>query len=288
MHQNISFTSQRLTIAGHLYLPEKGHKPFPLVILCHGFCGVKELLIPNYADYFSRHGYAVLTFDYRGFGESQGEQGRLQANYQIDDILSAIDYGVSLNNIDPERIALWGTSFGGANAVVAAAKDHRIKCLLIQLAFADGERVITGRMSEEEKLRLQKSIERMKIKKSTTGREMMVPIAKILSDPQSVDFYKTYRMQFPALGIKIPFLTIAETMQHKPEQYIKDIAAPVMIVAAENDGVNPAEESKRLYALASEPKQLHIEAKATHYELYNSKHFNHVVNRQLKWLKAHC
>ena len=288
MRKNISFTSQTLNIAGHLYLPEKGHGSFPLAILCHGFCGVKELLLPAYADHFSRHGYAALTFDYRGFGKSEGEPGRLVPAYQVEDILSAIEYSSTLDEIDSDRIALWGTSFGGANAIVAAAQDRRVKCLLVQLAFADGERVITHNMSEAEKRRLQQTIQRMKAKKAATGKEMMVPVSKILTDPQSVNFYKTYREQFPELGIKIPFLTVAETMQHKPEQYVRDIAAPLLLVAAEKDSVTPPEESQRLLALAPEPKQLHVEGGATHYGLYNGKHFDRVTKLQLGWLKKHC
>ena len=125
-------------------------------------------------------------------------------------------------------------------------------------------------------------------KKATTGREMMVPVSKVLTDNQSVAFFKAYRDQFPALAIKIPFLTIAETMAHKPEQYIKDIAAPLLIIAAEKDGVNPPEESQRLYDLAPEPKKLYTEPGATHYEIYSGKHFERVAKIQLSWLKQYC
>ncbi len=288
MRQDISFVSSEQTLAGHLYQPEKGHRPFPLVILCHGFCGVKELLIPAYAEFFAKNGYAALTFDYRGFGKSEGESGRLVPKLQIEDIRAAIDYSHQLDVIDSDRIALWGTSFGGANAIVAAAQDQRVKCLLVQLTFADGERVITHGMSDEEQARFQQTIKRMQEKKAATGREMMVPVSKVLTDEQSLVFYKANREQFPALGIKIPFLTVAETMQHKPEQSIKDISAPILIVAAEKDSVNPPEESQCLYQQACEPKKLHTEMGATHYDLYTGKHFERISKLQLRWLKEYC
>lgn len=288
MHQVISFISQQETIEGHLYLPEKGKGPYPLVILCHGFCGVKELLLPAFADYFARNGYAALTFDYRGFGKSGGEPGRLVPALQVEDIHAAIDFCRQHEAINPDAIALWGTSFGGANAITAAAQNPKIKCLVVQLTFADGERVITHKMSEEEKQRFQQTLERMAEKKAATGREMMVPVSKVLTDEQSLAFFKSYREKFPALGIKIPFLTIAETMKHKPEQYIQDISAPVLIVAAEKDGVNPPEESQQLYERACEPKKLYTEAGASHYELYSGKHFERVAKVQLGWLRQYC
>lgn len=288
MRQDITFTSHALTISGHLYLPENDKPSHPLVILCHGFCGVKELLIPAYANYFAEQGYAALTFDYRGFGESEGEPGRLIPALQVEDIQAAISYSCELTNIDAKRIALWGTSFGGANAILATAKDTRVKCLLTQLTFADGERVITKSMSEEDRSRFNQSIQKMQDKKAATGRELMVPISKVLTDEQSIAFYNAHCDQYPALKIKIPFLTVAETLTHKPEQFISDIRAPILIVAAENDSVNPLTESQRLYDLAPEPKKLHIEKGATHYELYTGEHFERVAKLQLSWLQEYC
>jgi len=65
-------------------------------------------------------GYAVLAFDYRGFGESEGERGRLVPAEQMTDIRNAVTYMQTLGEVDPERIGLWGTSFGGANAIIEA------------------------------------------------------------------------------------------------------------------------------------------------------------------------
>jgi alpha-beta hydrolase superfamily lysophospholipase len=77
MYHNINFFSEGSKIAAHLYLPSSISTPLPAIILCHGFAGVKELLLPAFAHYFSENGYAALCFDYRGFGESEGERGRL-------------------------------------------------------------------------------------------------------------------------------------------------------------------------------------------------------------------
>ncbi|QJY39683.1 alpha/beta fold hydrolase [Vibrio europaeus] len=287
MYQQVKFTSQNSQISGHLYLPTATTQPSPLVILCHGFCGVKELLLPAFAERFANQGYAALTFDYRGFGESEGETGRLVPKLQIEDIHAAIEWAKTESNVDSNRIALWGSSFGGANAIIAASQSDYIKCVIAQLTFADGETVITGEMSAEEKDKFLSTLERMRDKKAKTGKEMMVPIAKVLSDQQSVDFFNQFKDDFPALTIKIPFLTVWETINHKPVEALANLNKPVMIVAAEQDGVNPLSESQVLFDKANEPKALHVEEGATHYQVYSGKHFESVVTKQLEWFNQY-
>ncbi|MDC5811319.1 UilS family quorum-quenching N-acyl-homoserine lactonase [Vibrio europaeus] len=287
MYQQVKFTSQNSQISGHLYLPTATTQPSPLVILCHGFCGVKELLLPAFAERFANQGYAALTFDYRGFGESEGETGRLVPKLQIEDIHAAIEWAKTESNVDSNRIALWGSSFGGANAIIAASQSDDIKCVIAQLTFADGETVITGEMSAEEKDKFLSTLERMRDKKAKTGKEMMVPIAKVLSDQQSVDFFNQFKDDFPALTIKIPFLTVWETINHKPVEALANLNKPVMIVAAEQDGVNPLSESQVLFDKANEPKALHVEEGATHYQVYSGKHFESVVTKQLEWFNQY-
>lgn len=287
MHHSINFFSEGSKIAAHLYLPSPISVPLPAIILCHGFAGVKELLLPSFARYFSERGYAALCFDYRGFGESEGERGRLVPEYQIRDIQNAITYLQSREDIDGDKIGLWGSSFGGANAIVTAARDKRVKCLCVQLTFGDGERVITGAMSPEEKSKFLDTIRKMQQKKVTSNRELMVPIHKVLSDEQSKTFYNENVVLFPALENKIPFLTVAETLGHKPELFLDDLAIPIHIVSATDDSVNPPQESQILYEKAHEPKTHLVVKGASHYKVYEGEFFNLVANAQMEWFRKY-
>ena len=281
---SVTFLSENYQIAGTLYLPTllAGHKA-PGIVLCQGFAGTKEMLLPAYAEKFAKNGYVALAFDYRGFGGSGGEPGRLVPKLQVEDIKNAISFLSSVDEVDSGRIGLWGTSYGGANAIVAASEDKRIKCLCIQLAFGDGERCITAKDISK----LKETLAKLRDKKESTGKELMVPISKILSDKQSKKFFQEYSDAFPALKIKIPFLTILETINYKPENYLKNLHIPILIIGAEKDLVSPISETYSLYNLASEPKELMVASGATHFDLYKGDFLEQVVNKQISWFDKH-
>ncbi len=281
--KSVEFDSKGSKIVADLYLPEENTVNVPAILLCHGFAGVKELLLPAFAEYFASAGYVAMTFDYRGFGGSEGEPGRLAPALQIEDIKNAMTFLSQRSEVNSERIGLWGTSFGGANVVVSASEDDRVKAISVQLTFADGERVITAEMSQDEKSKFLSTIKKMEERKRKTGKEMMVPIVKVLSDCQSKEFYNEYADRYLALKIKIPFLTVAETLKHKPVHAISDVNVPVLVVAATNDSVNPVSESYSLFEAANEPKELFEIEGATHYEVYRGKAFEQAASKQVDW-----
>lgn len=285
--ESVEFNSGGQTVVADMYMPQEGAKNAAAIILCHGFAGVKELLLPSFAEYFANAGFVAMTFDYRGFGGSDGEMGRLVPALQVEDIRNAITFLAECSEVDSTRIGLWGTSFGGANAIVASAQDPRVKALSVQLTFADGETVITSTMSDEEKSKFLSTIEKMEEKKRKTGKEMMVPIVKVLNDEQSKAFYKQYADDCSALKIKIPFLTVAETLRYKPVESISSVNVPVLITAATKDSVNPVSESHALYTAANYPKELYEIDGATHYELYSGKLFELAAKKQLDWFNQY-
>lgn len=129
-----------------------GSFPAPVIVLCNGFCGIQSLLLPTVAHQFTQAGYVVVTFDYRGFGDSSGERGRLVPMRQLEDIQAVIHWVCQEQMLDVQRIGLWGTSLGGAHVVVAAAREPLVKCVVSQLGFACGEMLLTGHLDKDEKV----------------------------------------------------------------------------------------------------------------------------------------
>lgn len=137
----VHFYSDGLRLAGVLFLPD-GPGPHPGIVLCNGFTCIKEIILPDYASRFAHAGFAALTFDYRGFGESEGPRWRLIPREQVADIRNAITFLQCQPEAGSARIGVWGTSFGGAHAPHVAGIDERVRCAVGQVGFGDGERLL--------------------------------------------------------------------------------------------------------------------------------------------------
>ena len=135
---DLTFQSQGARCAAWHYRPDSP-APVPCVVIAHGFDGVREQRLDAYAERFAAAGLAVLVFDYRYIGSSDGEPRQLFDNKaQLDDWRAAIACARQLDGVDPERIALWGTSTSGGHVVQLAAEDARIAAVVAQVPFVDG------------------------------------------------------------------------------------------------------------------------------------------------------
>jgi alpha-beta hydrolase superfamily lysophospholipase len=109
----------------------------PIVVMAHGLSGTRRDRLGPFAEAFATVGIAALVFDHRGFGDSTGEPDLFHPARQLDDWRAAIAFARSLPGIDPERVATFGSSMGGGNALAAAADDPRIAASISQVPFLD-------------------------------------------------------------------------------------------------------------------------------------------------------
>jgi fermentation-respiration switch protein FrsA (DUF1100 family) len=143
---DLVFDSWGLRCAAWLYRPHALERAAtdaadatPCVVMAHGWTGVREQTLDAYAERFAAAGLSALVFDYRHFGASEGEPRQLiDVRRQLEDWAAAIAFARTLEGIDPERIALWGTSFAGGHVLTTAARDHRIAAVVSQVPFIDG------------------------------------------------------------------------------------------------------------------------------------------------------
>lgn len=132
--KDVSFKVKGTPLSAWLYLPEDLSAPVPCIIMAHGFGGTKDLGLDAYAVRFQEAGLAVLVFDFRHLGESGGEPRQLVCiPYQLKDYAAAIEYARGLEEINPDKIALWGTSLSGGHVVVTAAMHNKIACICAQV-----------------------------------------------------------------------------------------------------------------------------------------------------------
>src|ERR1700748_699917 len=101
MRRDIEFRSVGDTVRGWLYTPDKGEPPWPVVVMAGGWCYVKELVQPAYAEMYAEAGLAALLFDYRNFGSSDGARRQhIDPDMQVEDFRNAITFAESLDELD--------------------------------------------------------------------------------------------------------------------------------------------------------------------------------------------
>ncbi len=114
-----------------------------VVVLCHGMLADRREVLP-WAEALWKQGFAVLLFDFRAVGESEGE--RCSAGYyEAMDLCGAVDYVSARPDCETLAIGVFGFSMGGAAAIIAAADEHRIVAVAAHGAFASLDRALIQR-----------------------------------------------------------------------------------------------------------------------------------------------
>lgn len=121
-----------------LYLPQK--TPAPAVLLAHGFGGTKADLDSS-ARTLARRGYVVLTYTARGFGLSGGLIHLDAPDYEVHDASLLVTYLSGLPQVSHKngkaQIAVAGSSYGGALALLLAGTDPRIQAVVADITWND-------------------------------------------------------------------------------------------------------------------------------------------------------
>lgn len=134
---DLRFPSGGETCAAWLYPAAGGATLAPIVVMAHGLSGTRRDRLGAFAERFADAGIGALVFDHRGFGDSGGEADLFDPARQLDDWRAAIGFARSLPEIDADRVATFGSSMGGGNALAAAADDTRVAAAISQVPFLD-------------------------------------------------------------------------------------------------------------------------------------------------------
>jgi dipeptidyl aminopeptidase/acylaminoacyl peptidase len=219
-YETISFVSaDGVHLKGWLVKPPHSRAKFPAIIICHGV-GANKSDFTEFAVSLAKRGYYVLLFDFRAHGESGG--GRTSLGYhEQKDILAALSILKSREEIDLDRIGIYGFSMGGATAILAAAQSGTFSAIVTDSAFTS---------------------------------------LKDQSRTAVTSFYHLPSFPFlhlATIGYELYFRTRVENIA--PVNVIAKISPiPILIIAGEGDKLIPAENGQQLFAAAGEPKELWI------------------------------
>ncbi|MEY1676765.1 alpha/beta hydrolase [Gordonia sp. ABKF26] len=279
--------------AAWLYRPAHApeDRPRPLIVMGHGLGGVKEMRLDAFADRFTEMGYACLVFDYRHFGASSGEPRQLlDIDRQLHDWESAVSYALSIEGIDPDRIVLWGTSFGGGHVIITAGRDSRVAAVIAQCPFTDG-RASASAMPALSSAKITGRALRDAIGARFGRSPVMIPTygppgsTALMSTPDSVAGITALIPDGSDIPKDVAARFALDIVRHFPGRQARNVACPIFFAICEHDSVAPSRPTQK-YAAQSPHSEIKLYG-AGHFDIYVGDDFERNVSDQLDFLSRH-
>jgi fermentation-respiration switch protein FrsA (DUF1100 family) len=278
MRKDIEFDAAGTTLRGWLYRPDSGNGPFPTVVMAHGLSVVKEMGLDDYADVFAAAGLAVVAYDNRNLGASDG-----QPRQEIDPVMQRRDYSHAITwaaaqaDIDATRIGVWGTSYTGGLAIISGALDHRVRCVVAQVPYLHALQT-QDLVSPLEGIKgFHRLIERERQSLADGNAPRMV---EVCSDDESKPansasalswaFFNHYLASGRAPNWKneLTIRSLELRQEYDALSFVHRVSPkPLLMIVAEDDDITPTSIALAAFERAREPKHLVMVA-GHHYRPY--------------------
>jgi pimeloyl-ACP methyl ester carboxylesterase len=275
-------------LRGKLIVPD-GEGPHPLVVLQSGLGGPAEASY-GIGQVFAGQDVACLVYDHRGTGYSDGHpRQEFDPWQQCRDLRDLLTQMLLRDDIDSERIGLWGISIGGANSLFVAATDRRVKAVVAIIPPVSGwsarrlqpadtlaelealipvDRLGQARGEAPRTIRLHGE--------ATPGNPVM------FTDHDGIAFVEKMIHHLPSFRNEITISTLDKLFEMEVRAYAERITQPTLMILASEDTVAPVEEAREMFERIAGKKEL-IEYPGQHYEIL-SKHFGEIISRSSGWL----
>jgi uncharacterized protein len=258
------------------YLHSPGPGAHAGIVMCPGFGGVKPLIDP-YAVLFAEAGFAVLNFDNRGWGTSEGEpRQELNVFKQLTDLRDAITFAESQPEFDTSQgFGVWGSSFSGGLAIVTAANDSRVRCVVAQIPNVSGHRNAVKLFTTEELHEIRRRAAADRRARLAGEPPMMVPMFS--EDPDELcafprQFPEEYREAIES-GIwnnATTLRSLENFTEFEPAGWLPYVTPkPLLMIIAEHDVCTFTEVQMQVYRTAPGPKKL-ITYDGGHFDAYTT------------------
>lgn len=285
----VTFYSGGDKIAGLWRTPDTGDGPFRAIVQGPGWLGLKDAkLYVRYHEALVAAGFGVLIFDYRGFGDSGGDRGVLSPGRQLQDLINAVTYLTTRDDVVADAIGAFGSGgTGGGNSILLADADPRVKAAVSQVPVADGRDWLHRMRQEHEWLAFLSSLDEDRRLRVTTGsgrqvhprEEIMVPTPERRATKIKAD-----------VDDKIPsaisLSAAEEILEYRPIDAAGRLSTPLMVIGVEGDATTPTDHAEQLYAAARGPKTLIMQRHTTHYAAYDT-YWEQTTPQIVQWFDTH-
>ena len=291
-----------VTLRGWLYRPETAAPAgAPAIVMAHGFSATRHMGLTGFASAFSDAGYAVLVYDHRCLGDSDGEP-RQEINpwAQARDYRYALTWLAAQEGIDATRLGIWGSSFSGGEVLVVAAVDPRVKAVIANVPFAglSTDSPLEGRAERFAELKaaiedesgagpadsLDPPIGPLPVIR-TTGGDPEGPA--FLPQPESTFWFEAVGGAGSGWENTFTLRGLSGSLSFDPAVAVPFIApTPLLMVVADEDRVAAAPVALAAFETAGEPKQLEVIA-GDHFVPYTGVAFEKASLVMRDFLLAH-
>ncbi len=283
--ESVSFYSNKFRISGLWRTPGSGASPVRAIVQGPGWLGLKDAkLYVRYHEALTAAGFGVLIFDYRGFGESEGDQSVLSPAGQLEDLINAVTYLTTRDDVQADAIGVFGTGgTGGGNAVLLARADERIKCAVSQVPVADGRDWLHRMRQEHEWLAYLADLDQDRRDRVITGKGRLVhPREEIMIPTPERQATKVKADVDERIPTAVTLASADQIMEYRPIDAARGLTTPLMVIGVEGDATTPTDHAQAIYAAAMGPKTLIMQRKTTHYAAYD-RYWTEVTPRLVDW-----
>ena len=288
MHRNMK-------MAGNLYMPEgyEEGKTYPAIVTVHPCGGVKEQTSGLYAKKLAQKGYITLAFDASYQGASEGEPRGIEIPAErVEDIRCAVDFLMTLPQVNKNKIGLVGICAGGGYALSAAQTEHRITAVATVSGVDTGEISRKGwdgagvpAAAQVEALKAMAEQRTAEANGAPLKYNHIVPekdeiTAETPNDiVEASEYYRTPRAQYPTAN-NLSLFSHSDAIYgfHATADIDTLLTQPVLFIVGSEAG--SLWQSKAAYDKATSKKEFHVIEGATHMDLYDiSQYVNQAVEK---------
>ncbi|AIF50826.1 alpha/beta hydrolase [Pelosinus sp. UFO1] len=287
--RDVTFKSQGLVCAGWYYIPKdvNPETKHPAIVMAHGFTGVKEMSLNKFAEKFAEAGFAVLVFDYRYLGASEGEpRGQIFYFDQQQDYRNAITWISLQKEVDLERIGIWGTSDSGGHVLHLGAFDRRVKAVVAQMPTINAR---YQNMGEEARERRAAFYARNRVEEYAKGIVNYYPVVAPTGQPaclpqkEAYNYFIEAAKEAPNWKNQVTIESLDIYKEFNPAAFIHLISpTPLLMIVASEDIVTSADGEIKAFERAGEPKKM-VVIKGDHFSSYEGSSFSEASTTAVEW-----
>lgn len=296
--QDLEFQSKGITCRAWFY-PAQNESMVdaagaPCIVMAHGLGGTRDAGLEPYALQFADAGFAVMVFDYRFFGASDGMPRQLlSVSAQLADWSAAVAAARNIDGVDPQRIALWGTSFSGGHVVAAAAADKRVAAVSAQGPMLDGMASVLNVLRRHGVVYMARLIVaglRDVIANLAGAEPYRLPLVaqpRTLAAMATEDAYDGYTAITPDdWHNELTARTVLTLGLYRPGRKLGRVRCPVLVQICDQDSVAPADASSAMVSRGG----AHISERhyrIGHFDIYRGAGFRQSSADQLAFFNRH-